>query len=237
MRHGFPVIRIALAAGAVVAALLLLAGAGGPSAALAVTPTPAPVAHDAQLTIASTTPPQPVTVTFDGSDSAVPADHPAFAIVAGPHFGTLSGMGAPSCTVPAQPPTGQPPVLVVCTASVDYTPNVGAAGLDAFTYAFSNGGVTSAPATVTVYLPASGGLATFDRPLTARGINPAVWTGGTVAQLAAATLAAGGMSVTTFDGGKANVLIPGAPPFARAAFDAAYPSQMVLAGTIVFVAR
>jgi hypothetical protein len=69
------------------------------------------------------------------------------------------------------------------------------------------------------------------------GINAAVWNGGPIAQLSAATAAAGGTTVTTFVDGKPVVLVPGAPPFVAAPFDQAYPQGYVAAGTIVFVAR
>ncbi len=79
-------------------------------------------------------------------------------------------------------------------------------------------------------------LGKFDRPIDTVGVNPVIWQGGTVQQMASATLAAQGISVTVFVNGKAQVLIPGAPAFVNAEFNATYPST-VPAGTIVLVVK
>lgn len=78
---------------------------------------------------------------------------------------------------------------------------------------------------------------TFDRATPNLGVNTAVWNGGTVGELATAVAAAGGISVTVFINGEATVLIPGAPAFVNAAFNAAYPGGNVPAGTIVLIVR
>lgn len=85
--------------------------------------------------------------------------------------------------------------------------------------------------------PAVGGPGTFDRDIPDVGVNTAVWNGGTVDQLAAACAAAGGISVTVYVDGKPLVLIPGAPAFVNAAFNAAFPDGSVPSGTIVLVVR
>jgi hypothetical protein len=76
----------------------------------------------------------------------------------------------------------------------------------------------------------------FDRPISVVGVNPAVWSGGTVDSLAASVTGVGGISVTTFVNGGAVVLIPGAPAFVNAAFNATYPSGVPV-GTIVLVTK
>jgi hypothetical protein len=81
------------------------------------------------------------------------------------------------------------------------------------------------------------GEGTFDREVPNVGVNTAVYNGGTVDQLSAATAAAGGISVTVFVDGQATVLIPGAPAFVNAAFNAAFPDGTVPAGTIVLVVK
>ncbi|MEX2230409.1 MAG: HYR domain-containing protein, partial [Dehalococcoidia bacterium] len=94
------------------------------------------------------------------------------------------------------------------------------------TDAAGNTGTAAAVVTVTeAAAPAptpSEGEGTFDRTVPNVGVNTAVWNGGTVDQLSAATAAAGGISVTVFIGGEATVLIPGAPAFVNAAFNAAF---------------
>lgn len=98
--------------------------------------------------------------------------------------------------------------------------------------------VGAAPPTATpTATPPAGGDAQFDRPISNIGVNTAVWGGGTVDQLSAATAAAGGISVTVFVGGDAKVFIPGAPAFVNAEFNAAFPGGNVPAGTIVLVVR
>ncbi len=92
------------------------------------------------------------------------------------------------------------------------------------------------PPTVTAPSPGVGIVGALDRAITSVGVTAAIWNGGTVAQLAAAVTAAGGVSVTTFVGGRSLVLIPGAPAFVNATFDAAFPSG-VPTGTIVLVVR
>ncbi|MDA1004695.1 MAG: matrixin family metalloprotease [Chloroflexi bacterium] len=62
---------------------------------------------------------------------------------------------------------------------------------------------TSAPAPAPVEV--SGG---FDRSISATGVNTALWSGGSLTALAAATLGAGGVSVTVFAGGDALVYVP-----------------------------
>lgn len=91
--------------------------------------------------------------------------------------------------------------------------------------------------TPTVTPPAGGDSGTFDRPIPNVGVNTAVWNGGTVTQLAAAVAASGGISVTIFVDNQATVLIPGAPAFVNAAFNAAFPDGNVPAGTVVLVVR
>lgn len=95
--------------------------------------------------------------------------------------------------------------------------------------AISVGGATPPPST--------SGEGTFDREIPNVGVNTAVWNGGSVDQLASATAAAGGISVTVFIGGQATVLIPGAPAFVNAAFNAAFPGGTVPAGTIILVVK
>lgn len=85
--------------------------------------------------------------------------------------------------------------------------------------------------------PGAGGDGTLDREVPNVGVNTAVYNGGTVEQLSAAVTAAGGISVTVFIDGKATVLIPGAPAFVNAAFNAAYPGGTIPAGTIVLIVK
>lgn len=112
------------------------------------------------------------------------------------------------------------------------------------TQVVGNNGTLTAVATVTVggvsptatgTTPA-GGTGTFDRPIPSIGVNTAIWGGGSVSQLAAAVASAGGISVTVFVNGAPVVLIPGAPDFVNAAFNAAFPTG-VPAGTIVLVVK
>lgn len=88
---------------------------------------------------------------------------------------------------------------------------------------------TPAPAPVEV----SGG---FDRSIASTGVNTALWNGGSLTALAAATLGAGGVSVTVFAGGAALVYVPGAPSFVNVRFAALFPDG-VPGGTIVLVVR
>ena len=89
------------------------------------------------------------------------------------------------------------------------------------------------PATVTAAVIRGSTPGEFDRDIPDIGVNSAVWNGGTVMELSSAVAAAGGISVTVFVGGEAKVLIPGAPVFVNAAFNAAFPSGTVPAGTEV----
>lgn len=115
------------------------------------------------------------------------------------------------------------------------------AGSPAPTCAAQGAVVASAVATVglpsTTPPPSTGGAGTFDRAISNVGVNTAVWNGGTIAQLDAATAAAGGISVTTYVGGKPKVEIPGAPAFVNAEFAAAFSDGTVPAGTIVLVVK
>jgi len=112
------------------------------------------------------------------------------------------------------------------------------------TQVVGNNGTLTAVATVVVGGVAptatgttpAGGTGTFDRPIPSIGVNTAIWGGGSVSQLAAAVASAGGISVTVFVNGAPVVLIPGAPDFVNAAFNAAFPTG-VPAGTIVLVVK
>jgi hypothetical protein len=84
-----------------------------------------------------------------------------------------------------------------------------------------------------VYMASPG---TFDRSLSAPGVNAAIWNGGSVDQLIAAAGAQSGISVTTFLGGRSVTLVVGAPAFVNAAFRAAYPSGLPK-GVILLVVR
>jgi hypothetical protein len=81
-----------------------------------------------------------------------------------------------------------------------------------------------------------GTFATPSSPLPAKGVALVVWNGGTVEALAAATQLLQGASLTSYVGGKAVVLIPGAPAFVNAAFTALYPSGAP-AGTLFVLVR
>ena len=154
--------------------------------------------------------------------------------------GTTVNYSVSSGLAQTSPTTGGVGTTATTTAGVAVVNVLGLA--EGSGQVFAIVGTKSGSATLTVGAatpppPPPGTEGTFDRSIPNVGVNTAVWNGGTVTQLATATTAAGGISVTVFIGGEAIVLIPGAPAFVNAAFNAAFPTGDVPSGTIVLVVR
>src|SRR5437016_6089027 len=97
----------------------------------------APVANAQSVTTNEDTA-QPITLSATDIDST----SLTFSIVSGPSQGSLSTIGAPSCT-----PSGSGSS---CTASVTYTPAANYNGSDSFTFKANDGILDSNPATVSI---------------------------------------------------------------------------------------
>jgi hypothetical protein len=105
----------------------------------------APTATDVSASLSAGT---PVALTLEGTD--VESCELAFSITSGPANGTLGTVGDQPCTA------GTPNRDRV---SVTYTPAPGYAGADAFTFTVNDGTVSSSPATVTLTISATTGIA------------------------------------------------------------------------------
>ncbi len=206
-----------------------------------------PDAADGEVTVSATTPtPIPVIAPLSGSDSSeIAGVGGGGPVVAAWAFSVLPTKGiltlpatAPICTnttgTPA-PAVGE--VLTNCVGQVVYTPLLGATGTDSFQYTLSNGGETSAAATVTIILP--GGSSTTPgagfTPDIVAGFNLTAYNGGTLSQLANDAAAAGATTVSVTVGGAFLTHVVGAPDFVNAAFAANFSDGNVPAGTQVFV--
>ncbi len=102
----------------------------------------APVASNGT---AQTNEDNPILITLSGTD--FDSNGLTFSIVISPSNGSLSAIGAPSCTaVPNN--TGTPGTN--CTATVTYTPGANSGGSDSFTFRVNDGAVDSNAATISM---------------------------------------------------------------------------------------
>lgn len=196
-----------------------------------------PVADDVTANVTATLPVAlPTILNFSGSDSSDVAGGSTLQFTSLPQKGLLTST-APTltCTDVTGAVLGE--VRTNCSAATVYTPLLGATGVDTFTYTITNGGDTSAAATVTVTIggaiaPTPG--AGFNDPLVA-GVNLTSYGGGTLSQLATDAAAGGATSVSVTSGGAFLVHVVGAPDFVNAAFAANFAGGDVPAGTVVLV--
>ena len=158
---------------------------------------------------------------------------PASGPTAGGTTITITGSnfsGGATVTVGGAPATG---VVVVGATTIRATTPAHAAGIAAIVVRSADGVASTGSVSFLYVAPPVG---TFDRLLSTPGINPAVWNGGSIEQLAAAAAQQGGITATVFVGGRAVVYVIGAPAFANATFTTMFAAG-VPAGTIVLVAR
>jgi hypothetical protein len=206
-----------------------------------------PDANATSATVISTAPPTaiPVLVQLTGTDLTEIAAAPAMAATVLPLKGTLGAVSAATCVdvgTAATRVVGS--AMTNCTASVQYTPLLGAVGADTFSFTFTNGAETSVAAVATITLPAAevvpevvvvtdvGGFT----PSIVTGANLVIYGGGTLVELDADGAASGATTISVTVGGEYINWVVSGPAFVNEAFTANFPDG-VPNGTIIQVTK
>jgi len=206
-----------------------------------------PDANAASATVTSTAPPTaiPVLVQLTGTDLTEIGATPSMALTVLPLKGTLGAVSATNCVNVGTASTrvvGS--AMTNCTASVQYTPLLGAVGADTFSFTFTNGAETSVAAVATITLPAAevvpevvvvtdvGGFT----PSIVTGANLVIYGGGTLVELDADGAASGATTISVTVGGEYINWVVSGPAFVNEAFTANFPDG-VPNGTIIQVTK
>jgi hypothetical protein len=206
-----------------------------------------PDANAASATVTSTAPPTaiPVLVQLTGTDLTEIGATPSMVLTVLPLKGTLAAVSATNCVNVGTASTrvvGS--AMTNCTASVQYTPLLGAVGADTFSFTFTNGAETSVAAVATITLPAAevvpevvvvtdvGGFT----PSIVTGANLVIYGGGTLVELDADGAASGATTISVTVGGEYINWVVSGPAFVNEAFTANFPDG-VPNGTIIQVTK